>query len=273
MPTARSQALPVLRWSTAGSAVEAALAEHLTSISCFFPCYNDAGSIAKMVADAAAALATVTGDFEVIVIDDGSSDNSLEVLEGLQPTAPYLRIIKHEVNRGYGGALRSGFEAAAKEFVFYTDGDAQYDPGELTALVALMRDDLGLVNGYKLGRADAWYRKVTGKSYEWIARRFFGIKLRDVDCDFRLIRRTYLQQVNLTFESGAIGVELVRRLQDAGCRMVETGVHHYPRLHGQSEFFKLRHVWNLISDLTRLWWQLRRQQPARRRAARVRPPA
>jgi glycosyltransferase involved in cell wall biosynthesis len=245
------------------------LAARLPSVSAFFPCYNDAGSIATMVEKAAAALRTVTDDFEIIVIDDGSSDDSLAVLEAMRARAPYLRIVRHEQNRGYGAALRSGFEAATREFVFYTDGDGQYDPEELPVLISAWREGIGLVNGYKIRRADPIHRVITGRTYQIIARTVFGIPLKDVDCDFRLIRTEALRRIDLTFESGAIGVELVRRLADTGCRMTEVPVHHYPRLHGRSEFFRLRPVVGLISDLWRLWWQLRQEHQAAgpRRAA------
>lgn len=238
------------------------MADRLPSISAFFPCYNDAGSIAAMVQRVAGALQTVTDDFEVIVVDDGSTDDSVAVLEAMVPGAPYLRIVRHSQNRGYGGALRSGFEAATRAFVFYTDGDGQYDPAELPVLVSAMRDGIGLVNGYKIRRADPFHRIIIGRTYQFVARRLFGITLRDVDCDFRLIRTEALRRIPLTFESGAIGVELVRRLQDAGCRMVEVPVHHYARLHGQSEFFRVRHVVNLLCDLWRLWWKLRSERQA-----------
>jgi hypothetical protein len=113
---------------------------------------------------------------------------------------------------------------------------------------------------------------ITGKTYETIARWFFGVRLRDVDCDFRLIRAEYLRRIALGFDSGAIGVELVRRLQDAGCRMVEVPVHHYPRLYGRSEFFRWRHVAHLVSDLWRLHRTLRRERATgvRGRGTRVR---
>jgi glycosyltransferase involved in cell wall biosynthesis len=239
------------------------VAERLSGISAFFPCYNDAGSIAEMVRRAASVLPTVADSFDITVIDDGSADDSVSVLESLQAEVPSLSIVLHEQNRGYGGALRSGFEAATKEFVFYTDGDGQYDPLELPKLVTLMADGIGLVNGYKLNRADAFYRKLTGGTYEWMARRIFAIKIKDVDCDFRLLRREYLERVPLTFESGAIGLELVYQLQSAGCRMLETGVHHYPRLHGRSEFFSLRHVTNLVGDVSWFWWNIHRKRGLR----------
>ena len=235
------------------------MADRLSSISAFFPCYNDAGSIATMVERAAATLRKVTDDFEVIVVDDGSQDDSVAVLQAMAPRAPYLRIVRHERNRGYGAVLRTGFESATREYVFYTDGDGQYDPEELPVLVQAMREGICLVNGYKIRRADPFHRVVIGRTYQVVAQRLFGIGLRDVDCDFRLIRTQALRRIPLTFESGAIGVELVRRLQDAGCRMVEVPVHHYPRLHGRSEFFVARHVVNLLHDLWRLWWQLRNE--------------
>ncbi len=246
------------------------MADRLSGISAFFPCYNDAGSIEEMVRRANAVLPTVAERYDITVVDDGSQDHSVAVLEALRAEVPALSIVKHEQNRGYGGALRSGFEAAREEFVFYTDGDGQYDPNELPKLVALMEDGIGLVNGYKLNRADAFYRKITGGTYEWMARRIFGIRIKDVDCDFRLIRTEYLRRVPLTFESGAIGLELIYNLQQAGCRMRETGVHHYPRLHGRSEFFSLKHVTNLIGDVARFWWQIRRNG-GRRAVARPVP--
>ena len=250
------------------------MTKRLSGISVFFPCYTDAHSIAEMVRRVNAVLPTVADQYAITVIDDGSSDHSVQVLQALQPEVPCLRIVQHGVNRGYGGALRSGFEAATHEFVFYTDGDGQYDPGDLSRMVPLMREGIGLVNGYKLNRADAFYRKLTGGTYEWLARRVFGARIKDVDCDFRLIRTDYLRRVPLTFESGAIGLELVLNFQRAGCRMAEVGVPHYPRLHGRSEFFSVRHVVNLISDVLRLWWHLRRPGSPARRAANTgaRPP-
>jgi glycosyltransferase involved in cell wall biosynthesis len=243
------------------------VAERLSGISAFFPCYNDAGSIEEMVRRADRVLPTVAERYDITVVDDGSADDSVARLEALRADVPCLRIVRHEQNRGYGGALRSGFEAATQEFVFYTDGDGQYDPTELPKLVALMRVDVGLVNGYKLNRADAFYRKLTGSTYEWMARAVFGIRIKDVDCDFRLIRTAALRRVPLTFESGAIGLELIYSLQRTGCRMLETGVHHYPRRFGRSEFFSFRHVFNLVADVSRFWWQIRRRrrlQPADR---------
>jgi glycosyltransferase involved in cell wall biosynthesis len=236
----------------------------LSGISAFFPCYNDAGSIEEMVRRVHTVLPAVAERYDITVVDDGSADDSIARLRALQAEVPCLRIVEHGRNRGYGGALRSGFQAATQEFVFYTDGDGQYDPRELPRLVHLMRDGVGLVNGYKRNRADAFYRKLTGGTYEWMARAVFGIRIRDVDCDFRLIRTAYVRRIPLTFESGAIGLELVYNLQAAGCRAVETGVRHYPRMYGRSEFFSVRHVANLVRDVLTFWWTVHRPRAGRR---------
>ena len=133
-------------------------------------------------------------DYEVIVVNDGSYDNTAAVLEQLRAEyGPRLRVVTHPQNRGYGGALRSGFVAATKEFVFYTDGDGQYDVDELPRLLELVGPDTGLVNGYKLERHDPAHRIWIGKTYNFCARLLFRIRIRDIDCDYRLIRRALLR--------------------------------------------------------------------------------
>src|SRR5262249_49185570 len=156
----------------------------------FFPAYNDAPAIAKLVDKAFEILDRSAPDFEVIVINDGSRDNTADVLAGLrQRYGERFRVITHPENRGYGAALRSGFAAALQDFVFYTDGDGQYDVGDLPALLDRVEPDVGLVNGYKLERRDPWHRTAIGNIYNRFAKLVFRIRLRDIDCDFRLIRR------------------------------------------------------------------------------------
>lgn len=224
------------------------------SLSVFFPAYNDAPSLPGLLAKTFAALEAHVADYEVIVVDDGSRDDTAAVLERLRGLySPRLRVVTHPQNRGYGGALRSGFEAATKEFVFYTDGDSQYDVGELPRLLELVGPDTGLVNGYKLERHDPAHRIWIGKTYNFCARLLFGIRIRDIDCDYRLIRRALLERIHLTSTSGTICVELVRKLEMTGCGVVETGVHHYARLYGKSQFFRLRSLATTLYELARLW--------------------
>ena len=228
------------------------------SLSVFVPAYNDAPSLPGLIARTFETLEPIVEDFEVIVVNDGSFDNTGEVLEELRARyTPRMRVITHENNRGYGGALRSGFAASTKDLVFYTDGDGQYDVSELPKLLELMTDDVGLVNGYKLERNDPRHRIWIGHVYNRFARFLFGIRIRDVDCDFRLMRRGLLDEIQLFSTSGTICVELVRKLELSRCRVVEVGVRHYPRLHGRSQFFRVRSLLKTFYQLAKLYVRLR----------------
>jgi glycosyltransferase involved in cell wall biosynthesis len=227
------------------------------SLSVFFPAYNDAPSLPGLLARTFATLQSHVVDYEVIVVNDGSYDDTAGVLEQLRGQyGDRLRLVTHPSNRGYGGALRSGFQAATKEFVFYTAGDSQYDVDELPRLLALVGPDTGLVNGYKLERHDPAHRIWIGKTYNFCARLLFRIRIRDIDCDYRLIRRALLERIHLTSTSGTICVELVRKLEMTGCGVLETGVHHYPRLYGKSQFFRLRSLATTLYELVRLWMRV-----------------
>ena len=226
------------------------------SISAFFPCFNDEPTIGSMVNLAFATIEKVGADGDVTVINDGSTDGSPYVLKELADTHPRLRIVTHEHNRGYGGALLSGFAAATEQWVFYTDGDAQFDPSELELLVRAARDDVDVVQGYKIRRADSLTRRVIGRVYHRFVALAFGLTIRDTDCDFRLIRRAALQRVELVHTTGVICVELVRKLQDSGAHFVEVPVHHYRRVHGQSQFFRPPQVASSLVDLAGLWFRL-----------------
>jgi len=224
------------------------------SLSVFFPAYNDAPSLPDLIGKTFAVLERHVEDYEVIVVNDGSSDSTAQVLEQLQRQhGPRLRVVTHPHNRGYGGALRSGFAAATKDLVFYTDGDGQYDVGELPKLLEKMQPGVGLVNGYKLKRHDPWHRIFIGNVYNQFARFLFRIRIRDVDCDFRLIRREMLDKIELTSTSGTICVELVRKLELSPYRTEEVEVRHYARAHGSSQFFRLRSLLKTLYQLTRLF--------------------
>lgn len=229
----------------------------IDSLSIVFPAYNDAGTIASMVVTAMATARGLTDDYEVIVVNDGSRDHTASVLAELAGLYPArLRVITHEKNRGYGGALRTGFAAAAKEWIFYTDGDAQYDPRELAHLVAKVGPDVDMVNGYKITRHDPFHRVIVGEIYRLGVKFLFGLKIRDVDCDFRLMHRSIFDRVDLTSSSGTITLEMVRKIQVSGFRIAEVPVHHYFRAYGSSQFFNLRRVGRTLVDLMKWWWWL-----------------
>jgi glycosyltransferase involved in cell wall biosynthesis len=226
------------------------------SISAFFPAYNDAGSIGKIVRVTASMLPKLTDDYEIVVVNDGSADNTGEVLRALASEYPSLKVIEHEVNRGYGAALITGFANCSKDLIFYTDGDGQYDVEELPRLLEKLSEDVDLVNGYKISRSDPLHRVVVGSVYQRLMRFLFHLKIRDVDCDFRLFRRSLLTEAPLTFDSGVICVEMMKKLEIRGCRTVEVPVHHYHRSHGSSEFFTFKHLRRIFGQLFVAWFRL-----------------
>jgi glycosyltransferase involved in cell wall biosynthesis len=225
-------------------------------LSVFFPAYNDAGTIGSLVVQAVQVASRLTDDFEVIVVNDGSQDATAEIADELARTYPQVRVVHHARNRGYGGALRTGFAAATKELIAYTDGDAQYDPSELEVLWRALRDDADMVTGYKISRSDPAHRIVIGRLYHWVVKLLFRLRVRDVDCDFRLMRREIFDRVKLERDTGVICLELMRKIQDAGFHVLEVPVHHYHRTHGRSQFFNFRRIFWTGVDVMKLWIQL-----------------
>src|SRR6476646_5955248 len=231
-------------------------ARKIQSVSVFFPAYNDSGTIGSMVIRAVKAASELTPDYEVIVVNDGSTDATAEVADELARTYPHVRVVHHGANRGYGGALQTGFRSATKEWIFYTDGDAQYDPAELALLWTQLSDNVDLVNGYKISRSDPLHRIVIGRVYHHIVSTLFGLTVRDVDCDFRLLRRSIFARIHLEKTSGVIWLEMMKKITDAQFRIVEVPVHHYHRAYGKSQFFNFRRIFKTGVDVLRLWLAL-----------------
>ena len=226
-------------------------------ISVFFPAYNDGGTIASMVIVTLQTLRQLADDFEVIVIHNGSTDYSPEVLSELERLYPNeLRVIDYPHPLGYGGALRVGFASCTKDLIFYTDGDAQYDPRELANLLAALTPGVDMVNGYKIVRSDPLHRIIIGRAYHWGVKLLFGLRLKDVDCDFRLMRRTVIDRISLKSNTGVICVELMKKVQDAGFKVAQIPVHHYHRAYGGSQFFNIPRIYRSLHGLLGLWIEL-----------------
>ncbi len=227
------------------------------SISVFFPCYNDAGTIGVMVMRAIQTLREVSDDYEVFVINDGSTDDSRFILEELSRLYPReLCFENRERPSGYGGVLRAGFAQATKDWIFYTDGDAQYDARELKLLAAKISNDVDVVQGWKIKRRDPFHRIVIGVLYQYFVKILFGLKIKDVDCDFRLMRREIFDVIRLESETGTITFEMVKKIQDAGYRFTEVPVHHYYRQYGESQFFNFPRVAATLARMFHWWWRL-----------------
>lgn len=227
------------------------------SISCFFPCYNDAPTIKSMVVLAMDVCKKYTDHYEVIVIDDGSSDGSRDILRAMEQEFPgRFRTVLHEHNRGYGGALKSGFAAARYDWIFYTDGDMQYDVMELPRLLDRISDQVDYVQGFKIKRQDPLIRIILGQIYQRLMKVMFRLKIRDVDCDFRILRREVIQSIFLKHNSGVICVEMMAKLNLINARFAEVGVTHRFRMYGQSQFFNFSRVARTAYHAFRLWIKL-----------------
>jgi glycosyltransferase involved in cell wall biosynthesis len=224
-----------------------------------------------MVILADRTLRGLADEYEIIVGNDGSTDHSATILCELEQCYPCLRVLHHPRNLGYGGNLRSLFAAATKDLIFYSDGDAQYDPSELTGLYEHLTPDVDVVQGWKIERHDPLHRKVIGRVYHHFVRYWFGLHLRDVDCDFRLFRRHVLESFPLESTSGCITVEMMTRIEQGGFRVYQVPVHHYHRAYGQSQFFNVSRVARTLWELGRLWVHLR-VLPRRQGSGSATPP-
>lgn len=224
----------------------------LSSLTIFFPCLNDGKTLPELIAKAYTVAPKVAREFEVIIIENGSTDETPQVLNTLTKQYPGLRVVRFKKLLGYGRALKEGFSRSTKDWVFYTDADGQYDPLELRKLADNVTDTTDVVNGYKLKRADAWHRGIAGSLYNWILQKRYHPPIRDVDCDFRLIRRSLIKKITLESRSGTICLELVLKLKQAGARFAEVGVSHFSRAFGSSEFFRWPQLLQMLRDYKRL---------------------
>ncbi len=228
-----------------------------SSVSIFYPFYNDWGTMGSMVLLTLQTAERLGLDYDVTVVNDGSYGPQNEcVLAEIAARFPKVHVVQHEKNRGYGGALRTGFASATREFVFYTDGDAQYDVRELEVLIDKAGPDVDLVQGYKITRHDPLHRKIVGRIYHHFVRIVFGITVRDTDCDFRLIRRSIFDAITLESDTGTICVELMHKIKRGGYRIVEVPVHHFHRAHGKSQFFNFPRLFRTFVQLGVLWIKL-----------------
>ena len=227
----------------------------LQALSLFFPCHNEAENLEALVADALAALPALAMTYEVILVDDGSRDDTASVAERLvQQHGGVVRLVRHEVNRGYGGALRSGFAAARYEHLAYTDGDRQFRVADLARLVEEAEaTGAPVVIGYRLRRADPALRFIYATLYRVANRMWFGLQVRDVDCAAKLFYRDALRDIRVHSDGAFFSAELLIRLRLAGVAIREVGVPHYPRTAGSPTGARLSVITRAIRD----FWSLR----------------
>lgn len=210
-------------------------------LSVVVPCFNEEGNIARVVFQATEVGRTVAKELEIIVVDDGSQDGTVDVLRTLQQAIPELKVVRHVRNRGYGAAVRTGFGASRLDYVFLTDGDGQFDLTDLgAALPLLSRHDM--VAGYRARRRDGWWRTLWGRMWTGLVNRTLGLRIRDANCAFKIIPQRLVRSVDLRSEGALISAELLFEARRFRMSIGQCAVRHYPRRVGQQSGASLRVV-------------------------------
>jgi glycosyltransferase involved in cell wall biosynthesis len=221
------------------------------SITIFFPCYNEEQNVERVTREALEVAGRLFDDFEIIIVNDGSKDRTAEIADRLSKENPFIRAIHHEHNRGYGAALRTGFENATKELVFYTDGDGQFKIEEITKLLPLIEKS-DIVSGYRIRRQDSLIRKINAFLWGVLVNALFKINVSDVDSAFKLYKRKIFDEITLTSQGALIDTEILAKARVKGYTITEVGVNHYPRLAGEQTGAKLSVIFKAFKELFKL---------------------
>ena len=226
------------------------------SISVFFPCYNEQDNVERTVNSALDVLENLRADFEVIIVDDGSSDDTGRIADEIAGRDTRVKVIHHQSNRGYGAALKSGFRDAKKELVFYTDGDGQFDIKEMPPLLSLM-DNFDIVSCYRLDRRDPLIRKINGWAWTKLVGFLFGMKIRDIDCAYKLYKKEIFDNLELSSDGALIDAEILARALRKGYSVTQKGVHHFPRKAGEQTGANLKVIIRAFGELIKLRRKIR----------------
>ncbi len=221
------------------------------SLSIFFPCYNEEDNVEATARAALDAAPRISDDYEIIIVDDGSHDRTGEIADRLAGQWPRVRAVHNPSNRGYGGALQAGFRAATKEWVFYTDGDGQFDFNEIPRLLDLL-DRFDIVSAYRLNRQESAIRRFNGWAWSQFCNLMLGLSLRDIDCAFKIYPRRLFDEIPMHSEGALIDAEILARASRLGYRIGQIGVHHYPRRAGRQSGASLKVVARAFIELVKL---------------------
>ena len=230
-------------------------------LSIVLPAYNEAANIRAAVDQALAAGRRLASEYEVIVVDDGSRDGTSREVESLaREHYPRVRLVKHEVNQGYGAALRTGFKLALFGLVFFTDSDNQFDMSELEGFIP-MTADYDIIAGFRVNRCDPLRRSITSWFYNKLVRLLFRVNARDVNCAFKLMNREVVQKVTIECNDFFVNTELLAKARRLNFRIAEKGVRHYPRTAGETSV-RLSDVPRTLMTVAKMWRRMRRFMPA-----------
>lgn len=217
-------------------------------LSIVVPCFNEEGNVGSVVEQAAEVGRRLACKLEIIVVDDGSTDETAKILGNLQVRIPELQIVTHQQNRGYGAAVRTGLDRARMDYVFLTDGDGQFDMEDLPAAVRLLNEH-DLVAGYRADRQDGWWRRLWGRTWTALVNRVFGLRVRDANCAFKLVPQSLLRSSELRSDGALISAELLYEAQRAALSVGECAVTHYPRQTGQQSGASPRVIATALAEL------------------------
>ena len=240
------------------------------SLSLILPAHNEAGNIREVVDHALAVLPAYTDELEVIIVNDGSHDATPAIADELARMDARVRVVHHERNRGYGGALTSGFSASTGDYVMFMDADRQFDIADIRLLSPFV-GDFDIVAGFRMERNDPVHRRVFAEVFNVTVRVLFGVHLRDIDCAFKIFRGDMLRSLELSSPGALINTEIQAKLRRQRARLAQVGVHHYPRVAGRATGGSPRVVMRAMRETIRLWWRLNRPLGRIRRQRATRP--
>jgi len=238
------------------------------SVSVFYPCYNEEANVERTTLAAIKACQRLFSDYEIIIVNDGSKDRTGEVADRLAKEHPHVRAVHNNPNLGYGGALQRGFREATKEYVFYTDGDGQFDFEEIEKLLPML-DEYDIISAYRMDRKDPFMRKVNAWCWGRLVNLLFGMRLRDIDCAFKLYPRSLFDAIEMRSMGALIDTEVLAKATRLGYRIGQIGVHHYPRTAGTQTGANLRVILRAFRELFKLHRHIR--QTAKAPSYHVRP--
>jgi glycosyltransferase involved in cell wall biosynthesis len=221
------------------------------SISVVLPVYNEEGNIHYVIDSIMDTLASVTGDFEIIAVDDGSADSTDKILKDIKVSCERLKVVRHPRNIGYGAALRSGFKQAEKDLIFFMDADRQFEVSEIKKLLPFI-EDYDIVAAFRIRRNDPIYRLVLGFCFNFIMRILFPVKIKDINCGFKLLRSGWLKKINLTTHGALINTEMMSLAHKNKLKVKQAGVNHYPRIYGRQTGGSLKIVCRAAFEIVKL---------------------
>ena len=227
------------------------------SLSVFFPCYNEQDNIRRVYESTTKVLGNLGADYELILVDDGSTDHTPQIMDAIAAADPRVRVVHHPANRGYGSALQSGFRAATRTLVFYTDGDGQFDLSELPPLLPLMKQ-YDIVSCFRLDRREGLNRKFIAWCWTHLVCLLFRMRIKDVNCAFKLFKRQIFDDMELGSTGALINAEILARAARRGYSITQVGVHHFPRTRGLPTGANPRVIFRAFRELVKLYRQINR---------------